>query len=1280
MQAHAAGAPNQPEWGDTMAGKDFVERKLYAVAAEEEGGIRPLTRSAAQGKRLDPAKDYVRIRVQSFFDPSSDGSDAGRRRSKRDLIDHTAVHLSIRSTTHDSDEPEIGLTTFLSPASSSQLVGDRLSRMIQRDLNALGPIPYRSDLNMEIALLGVQNAKAHSGALDLLTGLARRASLPFVNEAREFAGMLGEGINSMLGFNDGLRLEIGLSQALAADGQCGLFAIAYNGSGDLDADALGVRSSDHKLVFREGRQPVQEPHIVFEIDHAETRPDWTRVPYIRDAWQEARDLTFGGAGSDEVVSALRRFQRVVMLSHDLTERHAGEIVRWVEDRIQSLSDTFESAFESAFGGFRDLGALESLDGARHETGHSRADGIGDFEASVADAFDIEAHLRAIEEFPEDFLRAVRIVFLNEGGHVDDPYDFGGETNLGITQATLNDWRDRKGWPRASVRDISDAEALEIYYQDYWLAAGCDRLPGAALQNILMDTAVLFGGGKAQAMLQMVLLKHLPTRLGSGPVKRFVDGAIGPRTLEVLERALADNGGLEWVVMSYLSLRAGYHRTKVVQTFHTPGKHQGHFVVGWLERVREMHRVALAQDAPEDAYRVSVAPEAGAHAGVAAGFAVSSTGQPDAQLAAASSQGPVIDMDDLDDMVFGFGVEDDADDDDFEAFETVAEAQRHLIPTLSVDEINAKAGELNTNDGLVAWLKLQKSRRAFADMKAVGEAAERSRAVSLAARNLVTQAYNELGLYEDARRRADGVIAETSSADGTPLPGLEDDWQEAVGHKGRAFKQEYVDGKKQHPGVTPGPAETERLQSAIQQYRTLFNARGSKAIWGGVNVAACMHMANDDGVPTGLDISIERVSELVIEQVHARARRLAELMDQPDSAERQSLLEDRAWDIASEAEALLAVGRYRAAREKYTELIRHRLDAWQARKGAEPDAEFSDFVLSSAFRQLHEVWGLGPHHPDPDARDLYNHFHLVVARLPNTETAFSVEDVDGLDDAGFESGDDFINEADALLEAVYDGYEPIPADEWGHRFQRALRAIARITSNRRNAKGEYRAIGTGFLVDGRVFSEAWAGEKLFVTNEHVISDPDRAKSTGSALRPGSARISFTIGDRDNEYRVTEVLWQSTRWHHDIIICRLDREPAHIAPFTEWVDPLLPLDDYSPPLDVTVIGHPRGRAISFTPQNTRVLNHDGPDDQSLGRPERVHYRTSTEPGNSGSPTLEWTTLNPIGIHHAGRGYHFEYESLPGGTWRGRRRRPNVDANEAISLASVRRAIARHPGGIS
>jgi len=54
----------------------------------------------------------------------------------------------------------------------------------------------------------------------------------------------------------------------------------------------------------------------------------------------------------------------------------------------------------------------------------------------------------------------------EGGFVDHPSDPGGATNLGITFATLQAWR---GEPitKDDVRDLTETEAIQIYYQNYW---------------------------------------------------------------------------------------------------------------------------------------------------------------------------------------------------------------------------------------------------------------------------------------------------------------------------------------------------------------------------------------------------------------------------------------------------------------------------------------------------------------------------------------------------------------------------------------------------------------------------------------------------------------------------------------------------------------------------------------------------------------------------------------------------------------------------------------------
>jgi V8-like Glu-specific endopeptidase len=89
-------------------------------------------------------------------------------------------------------------------------------------------------------------------------------------------------------------------------------------------------------------------------------------------------------------------------------------------------------------------------------------------------------------------------------------------------------------------------------------------------------------------------------------------------------------------------------------------------------------------------------------------------------------------------------------------------------------------------------------------------------------------------------------------------------------------------------------------------------------------------------------------------------------------------------------------------------------------------------------------------------------------------------------------------------------------------------------------------------------------------------------------------------------------------------------------------------------VYVIGHPGGGALVFSLNDNDLLDHGDPDDF------RVHYRTPTEPGSSGSPVFD-SNWELIALHHAGD------SAIPkihgSGTYQ---------ANEGIALRHIGKAI--------
>ena len=85
--------------------------------------------------------------------------------------------------------------------------------------------------------------------------------------------------------------------------------------------------------------------------------------------------------------------------------------------------------------------------------------------------------------------------------------------------------------------------------------------------------------------------------------------------------------------------------------------------------------------------------------------------------------------------------------------------------------------------------------------------------------------------------------------------------------------------------------------------------------------------------------------------------------------------------------------------------------------------------------------------------------------------------------------------------------------------------------------------------------------------------------------------------------------------------------------------MPLARTLPPIEpdarIYIIGHPRGGALSFSFQDNELLDHEGP---SAGKPQipgvvRVHYRTPTVVGSSGSPAFDAKLWEVVALHHKG-----------------------------------------------
>lgn len=99
----------------------------------------------------------------------------------------------------------------------------------------------------------------------------------------------------------------------------------------------------------------------------------------------------------------------------------------------------------------------------------------------------------------DFDTMLKFVLKSEGGYVAN--DCGQACNKGIQQSTYDAYRTRQGLAKKDVKHITDAEVRDIYYKDYYLASGADKIKDQTLALQVFDTAVNMGVSASKKILK-----------------------------------------------------------------------------------------------------------------------------------------------------------------------------------------------------------------------------------------------------------------------------------------------------------------------------------------------------------------------------------------------------------------------------------------------------------------------------------------------------------------------------------------------------------------------------------------------------------------------------------------------------------------------------------------------------------------------------------------------------------------------------------------------------------
>ena len=418
--------------------------------------------------------------------------------------------------------------------------------------------------------------------------------------------------------------------------------------------------------------------------------------------------------------------------------------------------------------------------------------------------------------------------------------------------------------------------------------------------------------------------------------------------------------------------------------------------------------------------------------------------------------------------------------------------------------------------------------------------------------------------------------------------------EARGLIGRAYKQIYVDANDARP-----PQNREALRKAISAYHDVYDENPEGFSWHGINAVALIKRAERDGVELDDAPDANAIVQQIIDDLGE------------DDARNASM-----WDLATLAEACVARGDMEQAATYLGRYVTHKSDA---------------FELASTLRQFEQVWMLDEE--DMQARALLDLLRSHLLKRSGGEVLTSAQNVSSmLNTASIES-----EQLEKVLgESGYQSYQ------WLLGAMRNARSVGRIWHGPD-------AIGTGFLLDGAALCSEWTGQQVFITNNHVMSNP---LSHAIAVLPEQVQITFDVLDGGidaDRYEVVEVLWQSPVAEFDATIAVLDTSIDDVDSYR--IARSMPQKKGTD--RVYAIGHPRGGEISFSFQDNMLIDFDD---------RRMHYRTPTEGGSSGSPLFneKWEL---IGLHHSGS------ETLKRINGNG-----TYAANEGLQLPAIIEQIAR------
>lgn len=518
------------------------------------------------------------------------------------------------------------------------------------------------------------------------------------------------------------------------------------------------------------------------------------------------------------------------------------------------------------------------------------------------------------------------------------------------------------------------------------------------------------------------------------------------------------------------------------------------------------------------------------------------------------------------------------------------------------------------------LQYLRNKRMFTQMQRVADALIQTGRDTFTIQRQYVQSLIDQGNYTAALAVLNQLISETGKADNKNAKAAKEN-MESRGLLGRIYKQLYVNAGNN------SVRKADFIRWAIDAYEAVYNAAPGTALWHGINAVALVQRAKSDGIEDSAWPNDRELAQSILTLIQQRYD------DQ----------EATIWQFATACEACVALQKPEEAMHWLSGYLRM------------PDVDA--FEVASMLRQMKEIWRL----------DMHSEMGQMILPLLQAELlereggSFTIDTGMLQEQAEMEAhittayagikGKSSSNKQIPKLEKIF-GEDSFKTYRWYMTGASRCMAIARI--GRDSTKG----FGTGFLVKGTDLHESLGEELLLITNAHVVSNDAAEK----ALHPDEAIVTFEVLDKDAaELRISELIWSSPSSLLDASVLRFDKESLAIVKALTKDISFYPLakrlpaiqTDAAPEERIYIIGHPAGGTLQLSFQDNLLLDYEDP---------RIHYRTPTTGGSSGSPVFnqQWEL---IGLHHAGSEEMPRLHGKPG----------TYQANEGMWIQAIKNAIS-------